>query len=151
MVRWLRKREAAQSLVEFSLMLPMFLILVFGVIDFGMGLRAYITTAQATREGARYGSIGNSGSTGGAAVSCNAGSANAIVVKVCNTMGGLDKTRATVTVSYPNGQTPGNSVRVVTSYNYKYITPVSGLIKVFTGGSVGSTLPLSSTTDMRLE
>ena len=150
MVRWLRKREAAQSLVEFSLMLPGFLILVFGVIDFGMGLRAYITTAQATREGARYGSVGNSGVTSGA-ILCNSGSTNSIVIKVCNTMGGLDKSRASVTVSYPNGQTPGNSVRVLTSYNYKYITPLSGLISIFSAGSIGSSLALSSTTDMRLE
>ena len=151
MVRWLRKREAAQSLVEFSLMLPVFLILVFGVIDFGMGLRAYITTAQATREGARYGSVGNAGTTGGAAIACNAGSTNSIVVKVCNTMGGLNKSNATVTVTYPNGQSPGNSIRVATSYNYKYITPLSGLISVFSAGSIGSSLALSSTTDMRLE
>lgn len=149
MTRWLRGREAAQSLVEFSLMLPVFLILVFGIIDFGMGLRAYITTAQATREGARFGSVGNPGAT--SEVLCNSGSTNSIVVKVCNTMGGLDKSRASVIVSYPNGQSPGNSVHVITKYNYKYITPLSGLISVFSAGSIGSSIPLTSTVDMRLE
>lgn len=63
MVHWLHRREAAQSLAEFALMLPVFLILVFGIIDFGMGLRAYISTAQATREGARFGSVGNAAGT----------------------------------------------------------------------------------------
>ena len=54
MKRWLKSRQRAQSLVEFAFMLPLFLILVFGIIDFGMGLRAYISVAQATREGARF-------------------------------------------------------------------------------------------------
>ena len=48
-LRKVRRREEAQSLAEFALILPMFLILVFGVIDFGMGLRAYITLSSATR------------------------------------------------------------------------------------------------------
>jgi Flp pilus assembly protein TadG len=154
MVRWLRRREAAQSLVEFSLIIPLFLILVFGVIDFGMGLRAYITVAQATREGARFASVGNVAGTftSGGSGECNGSTSTTTVGKVCSTMGGLDLTKVgTVGVTYPNGNSPGNSVRVTATYNYRYITPIRRLVNFFSAGALGSTIPVNSTTDMRVE
>jgi Flp pilus assembly protein TadG len=52
-----RSRSEGQSLVEFSLVLtPLFLILL-GIIQFGFIFNSYITIANATREGAREGSI----------------------------------------------------------------------------------------------
>jgi Flp pilus assembly protein TadG len=52
-----RSRAEGQSLVEFSLVLtPLFLILL-GIIQFGFIFNSYITIANATREGAREGSI----------------------------------------------------------------------------------------------
>ncbi len=154
MMRWLRKREAAQSLVEFSMMLPVFLILLFGVFDFGMGLRAYISVAQATREGARFASVGNLAGTSFADGSgdCSGSASTTTVGKVCSTMGGLDLTKVSeVTVEYPNGNTPGQSVRVTAQYDYQYITPLRRLVTFFSAGSLGSTISVSSTTDMRLE
>jgi Flp pilus assembly protein TadG len=148
MIRWLKKRQKGQSLVEFSLMLPVFLILVFGIIDFGMGLRAYITVAQATREGARFASIGNPGGGSGVCTSTTSGTAHA---KACAAMGGLDATEATVNVTYPNGQVPGQSVRVAATYDYEYITPLSAVINFFSGGSMGDSVTVSASTDMRLE
>lgn len=150
MIRSIRQREGGQSLAEFALMLPIFLILVFGIIDFGMGLRAYITTAQASREGARYASIGNQGATVGY-VTCNSGTTNPVVVKTCSTMGGLNKANASVRVEYPSGNAPGNSVRISTKYDYNYITPLRRLVTFFSAGSLGSSIPLSSSVDMRLE
>jgi hypothetical protein len=51
-------RTRGQALVEFALVLPIFLIILFGIIDFGR----YVYTANAisngTREGARAGSVG---------------------------------------------------------------------------------------------
>jgi Flp pilus assembly protein TadG len=52
-----RSRAEGQSLVEFSLVLaPLFLILL-GIIQFGFIFNSYITLANATREGAREGSV----------------------------------------------------------------------------------------------
>ena len=52
-----RPRAEGQSLVEFSLVLaPLFLILL-GIIQFGFIFNSYITLTNATREGAREGSI----------------------------------------------------------------------------------------------
>ncbi|MBI2723593.1 MAG: pilus assembly protein [Chloroflexi bacterium] len=150
----IRKHERAQSLVEFSLIIPLFLILVFGVIDFGMGLRAYITVAQATREGARYASVGNPAGTfsSGGSGECNGSTSTTTVGKVCSTMGGLDLTKiSSVSVTYPDGNSPGNTVHVAAQYNYAYITPLRRLVNFFSAGSLGSTIAVSSSTDMRLE
>ena len=52
-----RRRFRGQGLVEFALVLPIFAMLLFGIIDFGR----YVYTANAinngTREGARSGSV----------------------------------------------------------------------------------------------
>lgn len=146
--------EKAQSLAEFALILPMFLILVFGIIDFGMGLRAYISLSSATREGARYAAVGNAAGTftSGGSGQCDGATTTTAVGKVCATINGLDLTNVqSVSVTYPNGNTPGQNVRVQAQYGYEYITPVRGIINVLSGGSIGSTLTITSTTDMRLE
>ena len=43
--------------VEFALLLPMLLLIVFGIIDFGRALNAQITLTQAAREGARLAAV----------------------------------------------------------------------------------------------
>jgi Flp pilus assembly protein TadG len=154
MIRRIRKRDRGQSLAEFAMVVPIFLILVFGIIDFGMGLRAYITVSQATREGARYASVGNPAGTfaGGGTGQCNGSTSTSAVGRVCSTMDGLNLTNIqSVSVTYPSGQIPGNSVRVQTQYQYHYITPIRTLISFFSGGSIPNYLTISSTTDMRLE
>ena len=154
MIRRFFRREKAQSLAEFAMVVPIFLILVFGIIDFGMGLRAYITVSQATREGARYASVGNPAGTfaGGGTGQCDGATTTSAVGRVCSAMDGLNLTNIqTVSVTYPNGQIPGNSVRVHTEYQYHYITPVRALLSAFSGGSIPAYLTISSTTDMRLE
>lgn len=52
-----RNRTRGQSLVEFALVLPIFLVLLSGMVDFGMALYTNITLMNATREGARLGII----------------------------------------------------------------------------------------------
>lgn len=45
--------EAGQSLVEFALVLPLLLLLLLGIIQFGAAFNALITLNSAAREGAR--------------------------------------------------------------------------------------------------
>ncbi|HYM16326.1 MAG TPA: TadE/TadG family type IV pilus assembly protein [Dehalococcoidia bacterium] len=146
--------EHAQSLVEIAIVLPIFVFLVFGIIDFGMGLRTYISVAQATREGARLGVVGNAAGTftTGGSGDCNGTTTTTVVGKVCATLNGLDLTKVTsVSVAYPNGNSSGNSVRVTATYSYQYITPIQRLVGFFSGGTLGGAIPISSTTDMRIE
>ena len=145
-----RRSQRGQSLVEFALVLPILLILVLGIVDFGMGLRAYVTLTNATREGARFAAVGNPAGTYPA--DCTGSSSDSAVGRVCTTLSGLDLDgMQTVSVVYPDGQLPGNSVVVSADYQYEFITPLSAVAGFFSGGSFTGHLDLSATSDMRLE
>jgi len=51
------RKEKGQGLVELALILPLLLIILLGTIDFGRVFYAYVTITNASREGARYGSL----------------------------------------------------------------------------------------------
>src|SRR5688500_2434831 len=51
------RRERGQSLVELALVIPIFFVLVFGIVDFGLGLKAWITITNSAREAARYAAV----------------------------------------------------------------------------------------------
>lgn len=50
-------RTRGQSLVEFALAFPIFILLIFGLIDLGRAVFVSNSLAEAAREGARYGSV----------------------------------------------------------------------------------------------
>jgi len=50
-----RRRERGQELVEFALILPLLLLLIVGIFEFGYIVFAYNTLSNAVREGARLG------------------------------------------------------------------------------------------------
>ncbi len=52
-----RGRARGQALVEFSLVFPLMLLLVFGLIDLGRVVYTNNALSEAAREGARYGSV----------------------------------------------------------------------------------------------
>jgi hypothetical protein len=56
MRRW-RRNSRGQSLVEFALVLPIFLLIFFGLIDVGRVVYLQNAFNEAAREGARYGSV----------------------------------------------------------------------------------------------
>ena len=57
-IQKLYKSQNGQSLVEFALVLPILLLLVLGVFEFGWILKAEIAVSAAAREGARYAAAG---------------------------------------------------------------------------------------------
>ncbi len=50
-------RQHGQDIAEMALILPVFLLLLLGIIEFGIILFTYNTVASTAREGARYGVI----------------------------------------------------------------------------------------------
>ncbi len=46
------REEKGTNILEFALILPLFLLLILGVFDFGNGYNTYIGLSNATREGA---------------------------------------------------------------------------------------------------
>jgi hypothetical protein len=49
-----RSRERGQALVEFALILPLFLLIVVGVIQFGVGLNYWLDLNRIANQGARW-------------------------------------------------------------------------------------------------
>jgi Flp pilus assembly protein TadG len=118
------RKQGGQSLTEFALVLPVLMLLVIAVLDFGRAVYAYSVVANAAREGARFACVAPNDSAGAVA----AATAAAI---------GLDVARLTVTFSRPDS----SSVRVLVSYDFQLITP---LIANVLGGS-GLTLRSTAT------
>lgn len=113
MVRVLRmlRRQGGQSVVELALVLPVLLLLVLGMMDFGRLLQSYLTLQHATREGARLAITGAADS--------------AIVQRVRDTAAGLETDKLTVQVDPANASRyPGDNVTVMVSYQFQVLTPV---------------------------
>jgi len=132
------KVERGQSLVELALVIPVFFILVFGIIDFGLGLKAWITITNSAREAARY-----------AAVTCATSSADEddVIARAEDAAVGLTG----VTVNVTN--CPGDSTEFVVvelEYDYVLVTPLGGMLSLL-GGVLPASITLQSMADMRLE
>jgi hypothetical protein len=56
-----RRRTQGQGLVEFAVLVPMFMLLLMGMLEFGLAFSHHQTLQYATREGARAGSALSNG------------------------------------------------------------------------------------------
>ena len=138
LIRSRRKNgEKGQALVEFTLLLPIFLLLLFAIIDFGMGFYSWISVTNAAREGARLG-----------VVLATEQQIEDRVYQAADLPN--EATQMTVTVTNAQGQ-PGESVVVKVDYDYDLITPLAGIVSFVSGNVLGPTLTFSSTAEMRLE
>jgi len=63
-LRGRRRRERGQALVEYAVLVPMFLLILFGMLEFGLIFQHNLTLEYSTREGARTGAaLANGGSS----------------------------------------------------------------------------------------
>jgi Flp pilus assembly protein TadG len=137
-----RGSQSGQAVIEFALSLPILLVVVMGIFDFGLMFQHYEVVTNAAREGARVGVLPNYTTADAQAraqqylTSGGLSSASATVVAAVSpiSFGSPPKTvnQVTVTVSYP--------------YTYPFIGPILNLI----GGSLGS-VTLQSISTMRVE
>jgi Flp pilus assembly protein TadG len=51
------KKEEGASLVEFAILAPLFVALLFGLVEFGLAMYSKGVLTNASREGARYGVV----------------------------------------------------------------------------------------------
>ncbi|BEP27719.1 TadE/TadG family type IV pilus assembly protein [Helicovermis profundi] len=120
-----------QSLVEFTIVLPIILVLILGLLEFGLILNSYITINTISRNGARLASVGASD------LEIN----QELIIDAPN----IDFNKVTVTIS-PNesDRLRGESVRVDILYKYNVNIPFINLI-------IGSEVDLKSSNSMRIE
>ena len=65
MVKHYRKSQRAQGMVEFTLAIPVFLIILLGVFEFGRLFLTFTSVYAAAREGARFGAAAENLCVGG--------------------------------------------------------------------------------------
>ena len=104
----IRKDEKGQTATELALVLPVFCLLLFGIIQFGILFNNYVTVTDAVRAGARKAAVSRH-----EANPC--GAAEAAVRK---SAGGLDQTKLVVSPCVSTWQ-PGTDVSVEASYPYE--------------------------------
>jgi Flp pilus assembly protein TadG len=138
--------------VEFALVVPIFLLLVFGIVDFGYMINHDTMVNNASREGAREGALNPTTNDIkctvrralttlepiGGAVDCAPAGTKIVVAVTC-----LQKDGVTNCVT-PATDASGGTVIVTVTYQHSWITPVGSTI-------MPSGISLSKTTRMRIE
>lgn len=120
-------RDRGATAVEFALLFPLLMLIVFGTIDFGRALNAQITLTQAAREGARLDALGEPN----------------VATRTQGAATGLSPVNVTVTAC-PAGASPSANAVVDVSYQFSFITPV-GAIAALIGGAGGLGAPVTLT------
>jgi hypothetical protein len=106
------KYSAGQELVEFALVLPLLLLVVFGAVDLGRLFHAYITISNAAREGARYGIIYPEDTAGILTITRREAQASGL---------DLNPAVSAVIVSFPQGIGQQSPIRVTVTYHFHLI------------------------------
>jgi Flp pilus assembly protein TadG len=123
-----RRRDRGATAVEFALLLPLLLLIVFGIIDFGRALNAQITLTQAAREGARLAALG----------------APNVVSRTKAAATGLSGVTVSVTSTCPAHAGQGVDAVVRASYSFSFVTPVGAIAGLFGGSGFGSPITLTA-------
>ncbi len=115
LVKKLIRNNKGQAVVELALVLPLLLLLIMGMIDFGRVMNAYLIANQASREGARQAAVGKSDTE--------------IIHTVRQTAVSLDSSTLQITV-YPqqSERKRGTEAKVSVSCEVEIITPLIGHI-----------------------
>jgi Flp pilus assembly protein TadG len=121
-------RDRGAAAVEFALLLPLLLLLVFGIIDFGRALNAQVTITQAAREGARLEALNQPNVVGRTQAAAT----------------GLSSVTVTIVTSCPAGAGPGVNATVRVSYPFSFVTPIGAIAAMFGGSTLGSPLTLTA-------
>jgi Flp pilus assembly protein TadG len=139
--------------VELALVLPLFMVIVFGVIEFGITYNNQITIREGTREAARQGAVGNFGTTASCSLTGVTGSPSTDVQDLmCQTKQQIGLAYANTRVKILSGSADftssgsfqkGENLIVCAEYPVdtlaKFVTPVLG------------TAVLKSKTSIRIE
>ena len=120
--------DNGQTMVEFALVLPIMLVVLFGIIQFGITFKDYVTLTDAVRAGARTAAVSRYSST-------------PVADTVARVKSAADLTPASVSVTVTSTWIHGDDVVVTARYPYS--------ISLF--GVVVSSGDLSSSTTERVE
>lgn len=117
------RNSRGAAAVEFAIVLPVLLLLVMGIIEFGLLMKDYLAVSHASREGARYAAV----------LPYDSSFMSNVRARVKDASGGITLEDSDITVCYykqPSG-TPstdfsnvasGDEVEVTTTYAHSFVT-----------------------------
>ena len=125
------KNRKGQAMVEFVLILPVFLLLLLGMVDLSRVISANFVLENAARSAARVGVVSNSDTD--------------IINAIENGTESLDETRITYIITPSEGtRGSGDELRVEIDYTVDILTPIVSNV-------LGNSIPISGKTIMRVE
>lgn len=102
--------QRGQSVVELALVLPILLLLLLGMVDFGRLGAAYLSLQHAAREGVR---LGITGATDGE-----------IVERIQESAAAVDARQLTISIAPPEAERfPGAELTIELGYPFRPVTP----------------------------
>lgn len=125
------KEDKGQSMVEFAMILPVLLLIIIGIIEFGFMFSGYLALSNASREAVRTVSLGETDMVA--------------IQRAKDVAITLNPTKMNVSIS-PSAalRDRGDSVRVTIVYDYDFLTP-------FMEALFGGDLQLEAEATMRVE
>lgn len=130
------KREDGQSMVEFALILPIFLLILCGIIDFGWLFYNQLSLNNACREGARYAVVHTEENADTRAIINH-------IENLSTNVFANDGVDITVTYSAPSDPTAGD-ITVSMQADISFFTPVLSTV-------LGKEKTITSTVIMKVE
>jgi len=121
-LRSLRTRQYGQAAVEFAFVVVSLVILMVSILEMTMFIYTYVALTNAAKEGVRYAVV-----HGASAATPSGPGSSANVVSAVQSFANASLHRLSsdnISVTYPDGNSPGNAVQVTVSYPYK---PIFGL------------------------
>jgi Flp pilus assembly protein TadG len=128
-----REGEVGSTVLETALVLPPFFLLLFGLFSFSLVLFGYCNATFSSRSAARYASLHSSASL----APCTTASVTAVISPYLALTPGAT---ATVTPTWPSGNTVGNTVTVSVKLVYSVGIPFSALKTVTVGSTAQRTI-----------
>lgn len=111
-----RGRQGGNTILEMALGMTVFLMCLFGAMEFGRAVFVYNSLAYLSHQGARWAMVRGSASP----TPATATTVNSYVQGIANGMapGGI-----TVTTVWAPSTAPGSTVKVTTAFNFDFIAP----------------------------
>lgn len=123
-----QSRDRGSAAVEFALVLPILLMLIFAIVDFGRMLSAKITVTEAAREGARAAALVGEDQGVRRVYAATRDLGDGVTPTVVGCPGaatGPDTTAPDTTA--PDAVDPNDDATVTVTYRFTFITPVGFL------------------------
>jgi Flp pilus assembly protein TadG len=129
------RADRGAAAVEMAIVIPVLLMILFGIIDFGRMYNAQVTLTDAAREGARAAAAGDSADNRVQAVTT-----------------GMNPKVTTDAVSYTDSANrtvtacgADVTAKVTVRYTFSYVTPFAAIAGMFPGAKFGGNVAMTAT------